>query len=67
MGQYDFHRGCAWARSVVTHYRIFAPGRVVTVRFLSVNGEQNQAKRGNERSRFSNVSLYLVVRFGMAW
>jgi hypothetical protein len=38
----------------------------LTVRFLSVNGEQNQAKRSNKRGRFSSVSLYLVAWRGMA-
>ncbi len=38
-----------------------------TVRLLSVNGEQNGAKQGNERGGFSSVLLYLVVWFGMGW
>ena len=35
--------------------------RVPTVRFLSVNGEQKEAKRGSTRGSFSSVSLHLRV------
>ena len=41
--------------------------RLPAVRFLSVNGVQNQAKRGNKEGSFSRVSLHLALRFGMEW